>query len=81
MNKNHLEKRFEELKDTRFRDTTNLMRVQIDLFLNMLKEAEKNLNTEDGFTQFKSSYYGSDKTLTEAGRDLIFSILENIDVK
>ena len=79
MDKNHLEKRFEELKDTRFRDTTNLIRVQIDLFLNILNEVEQRLDMDKDKSRFKSSYFGSDKTLTEAGRDLIFSILENID--
>ncbi|MBN2383262.1 hypothetical protein JXQ70_10300 [bacterium] len=79
MKKDHLEKSFEELKDTRFRDTTNLMRVQIDLFLNMLKEVEQCLHSPEGKVNFKSSFFGTDKSLTEAGRDLIFSILENID--
>lgn len=79
MKKDRIEKSFEELKDTRFRDSTNLMRVQIDLFLNMLNEVEKSMNNDNVKSHFKSSYFGSEKTLTEAGRDLIFSILENID--
>jgi len=79
MNKENLEKNFDELKDIRFRDSTNVIRVQIDLFLNMLQEIDAELNKPGKNVRFKSSYFGSDKTLTEAGRDLIFSILDNID--
>ena len=77
--KDFLEKSIEELKENRRQDSTNLLRVQIDLFLNILGEAERIITSKERAESFKSAYYGTEKTLIEAGRELIFSILDNID--
>ncbi|MFC1848778.1 hypothetical protein ACFL27_01100 [candidate division CSSED10-310 bacterium] len=78
-NREYLEKKFDQLKINRMEDSTNVMRIQIDLFLNILQEAEGRLNSEFSKKKFKSAYFGTDKTLTDAGTELIYSILENID--
>lgn len=77
--KDFLEKSIEEIKENRRKDSTNLLRVQIDIFLNILSETEQLLAAQNQAAPFKSAYYGTEKTLMEAGRELIFSILDNID--
>lgn len=79
ISRNKLKKNFEELKVTRMEDSTNLMRVQIDLFVNILKEAEDRLKEQPGHSKYKSSFLGTDKSLSNAGKELIFALLENID--
>ena len=61
--KHYLEKRFEELKDNRLKDTTNLMRVQIDLFLNILKEAGWRWQAEPYYDDFIQSIVALEKNV------------------